>query len=213
MRLGWASPDPGLGMTIEVLGGDTGDEGNIVLISQRLPREGLAPEDAPPSLDQIEPRGTHRNKGVLDARMGFEPLPDGTTGVAGQVIGNQVEVASRIGAVQRLEQVEVARRVAGTRGLGQRLAVADREGSIDPDLRRSPVIVEGDLDAVAIGRPARSGWEIAGRYGPEFVDTQDRGAWGRGGVEADDAGSFGTKSGSLLLAHNRVCRHRIPSCR
>jgi hypothetical protein len=42
-------------VTIQVLGGDLGHVGNIVVISQGLSGEGLAPEDSPPALDQIQP--------------------------------------------------------------------------------------------------------------------------------------------------------------
>jgi hypothetical protein len=66
---------------------------------------------------------------------------------------------------------------------------------------------------MTIRRPARSRWEIAGGYGAEFVDTEDGGTFRWGRVELDDADSFGTKSGSLLLAHKRVCRQRTFSCR
>ena len=126
MGLGWSSPDPGVGVAIEVLGRDPGHVGNIVIIGQRLSREGFAPEDPPPALNQIQPRRSHRNEGMLDPRMGFEPFPDRATGVAGQVIGNQVEVPRRIGAVERLEELQIAGGVAGASGLGQRLAIADR---------------------------------------------------------------------------------------
>jgi hypothetical protein len=88
MGLGEASPDPGVGVTIQVLGGDPGHVGKVVVISQGLSSEGLAAEDPPPALDQIQPGGSHRNTGVLDPRMGLEPLPDRTAGVAGQVVGN-----------------------------------------------------------------------------------------------------------------------------
>jgi hypothetical protein len=63
-------------MTNEVQGGDTGYEHNIVIIGQRLPSEGFTPEDAPPSLNQIQPGGSHRNEGMLDPRMGLEPFPE-----------------------------------------------------------------------------------------------------------------------------------------
>jgi len=60
MGLGRASPDLGLGMAIEVLGGDTGDVGNVVIVGQGLPREGFAPKmrDHPSiKLNQAAPTG------------------------------------------------------------------------------------------------------------------------------------------------------------
>jgi hypothetical protein len=68
----------------------------------------------------------------------------------------------------------------------------------------------GIPDAVAVDGPARGRWEVARRYRPELVDAEDRRACGRRGVERDDGGPFGTKSGSLLLAHSRVRRQRTP---
>ena len=72
--------------------------------------------------------------------MGFELVPDGTAGMAGQVIGNQVEFPARIGVVEHLEELQIAGGIPGARRLGERLAVSDRERSIDPDLRWSPIV-------------------------------------------------------------------------
>ena len=137
MRLGRASPDPGFGVAIEVLGGDPGHVGNVVIIGQRLSREGFAPEDAPPALNQIEPGRSHRNEGVLDARMGFQPLPDGATGVAGEVIGNQVEVprADRYGPASGA--TPDSRWYCGSEPSGSAPARRGRERPVDPDLLRS----------------------------------------------------------------------------
>ena len=134
MGLRGTSPDPGRRVAIEVLSGDTGDVRDIVIIGQRVPGEGFAPKDPPPPLDQIQPSSSYRNEGVLDARMGFEPCPDGSTGVTRQVIGNQVEIPLRVGAVQRLEQLQIASGIARASGLGQRLPIADAECSVYPDL-------------------------------------------------------------------------------
>jgi hypothetical protein len=150
MGRGWASPDPRLGASSELVRGDTGHVGNVAVIGQRLPGEGFAPRDAPPALDEVEPGGSHRNTGVPDARMCCSPVPDRATGVAGEMVGNQREVAPGIGAVQRLEQVEVACRVARGSGLGQRLTVMHRERPIAPDLLWSPVVVERSRDPVAV---------------------------------------------------------------
>jgi hypothetical protein len=124
-------------MAIEVLGRDPGHEGNVVVIGQRLSGKSFAPEDPPPPFNQIQPRRSDRNESVLDAGMGFQPLPDGTAGVAGEVVGNQIQVTSRIGLIQRLEQLQIATGIAGASGLGQRLPIPDAERSIDPDFRRS----------------------------------------------------------------------------
>jgi hypothetical protein len=64
-------------MATRVLCGDPRHGGNIVVIGQGLSSKGFAPEDAPPTFNQVEPYGSHRNEGMLDAGMGFEPFPDG----------------------------------------------------------------------------------------------------------------------------------------
>ena len=107
--LGGRPQTQGLAWRLRCCGRDSGHVGNVMIIGQRLSGEGFAPEDPPPALNQIQPRRSYRNEGVLDAGMGFQPLPDGTTGVAGEVVGNQVEVPARIRAVQRLEQLQIAR--------------------------------------------------------------------------------------------------------
>jgi hypothetical protein len=95
----------------------------------------------------------------------------------------------------------------------QHVAVAHAQCPVDPDLLASAVRAQRHLDAVASHRPARSRREIAGRYRAAFVDADDRRARGRRGGARDDPGPFGTKSGSLLLAHRRVRRPRTPSRR
>jgi hypothetical protein len=65
MRLGQPSPDPGLGVAIEMLGRHTGYVGNVVIIGQGLSGESFAPKDPPPLLDQVEPRRSHRYEGMF----------------------------------------------------------------------------------------------------------------------------------------------------
>ena len=96
------------------------------------------------------------------------------------------------------------------------LAVAHTERALDPNFLGSPIIIEGYLDPVSVGRPARSRREVTGRHRTEFVDAEDRRRGRRLGVERDNGGpcgTLGTKSGSLLVAHRRVRRQRTPSCR
>jgi hypothetical protein len=80
VRLWRPPPDPRLGMAIEMLGGDAGYIGNIMIIGQGLSGEGFASEDGPPPLNQIQPSGSHGDAGVLDPRMCFQLLPDRSAG-------------------------------------------------------------------------------------------------------------------------------------
>src|SRR5258708_11328483 len=118
----WPPPDPGAGVTVELSGGDAGGVGDVVGVGQRRTGEGFAPEKAPPALDEVEPGGADRNEGVVDPRVGSELVPDGTTGVAGQVVGNQGQVAVGRGVVKRLQQAQTAR--GGAPGSGPSSAPA-----------------------------------------------------------------------------------------
>jgi hypothetical protein len=207
------APDPGVSMPVELGGGQAGGVSDVVCARQRDAGEGFAAEDAPPPFDEVEPGRADWDESVLNTRTPCQPVANRTTAVTGQIVGDQIEVAMRIGVVQRVEQLQVACGIARGRGLGQRLPVADAERAVDPGLLGATLIVQGHFDAVAIGRPARSRWKVARGYWTEFVDAEDRrlGRWV--GVERDDAGPFGTKLGSLLVAHSRVRRQRTPSWR
>src|SRR5258706_6324265 len=200
-------------MAVELSGGDAGGRGEIVRVGQGGAGKGCAPKDAPPACDEVEPGGADGNEGVLDARVECQPVANGPTEVAGKVVSNEEEIAAGRGLVECLQQGQIPGGVACGRRLGQPVAVAHAQCPVDPDLLESAVIAQRHLDAVAIHRPARSRREVAGRYGAEFVDADDRRARRRRGVERDDPGPFGTKSGSLLLAHSRVRRQRTPSRR
>ena len=128
-------------MAIELRRGDARDIGDVVVVGQGLSGERFAPEDAPPPLNQIEPRGADRNEGVLDARMGFEPFPDRATAVTGEIVGDEVKIPVRIGVVKGLEQREIAAGVAGRSGLGQCLPIPDTQCPIDPDFVGAALIV------------------------------------------------------------------------
>ena len=54
--------------------------------------------------------------------------------MAGQVVGNQVQVAVGIGVVKRLQQAQIARGVARGRRLGQHLPSAHAQRPVDPGL-------------------------------------------------------------------------------
>ena len=125
-------PDPGCGMAVELGSGDAGDVGDVVGVGHRRAGEGFAPEQAPPPFDQVQPGGADRNEGVLDPRVGGQPVPDGTAGVAGQVIGNQVQVAVGRGVVKRLQQREGARGVARGSRLSSAPAQCARTGRRRP---------------------------------------------------------------------------------
>jgi hypothetical protein len=209
----WASPDPGFGVAVELSRGDGGDIRDVSGVGDRHAREGFTPEEAPPALDKVEPGGARWDEGVLETRVSGQPVPDRTTAVAREIVGNEIELTLGIGLVECVQERQLAHRVAGGCGLRQDLAGAHAERAVDPHLLQSAVILQRRLDAVATRGPARRWWEVPGGYRAELVDTDDRRPLGGCGVERDDPGPFGTKSRSLLVAHRRVRRQRTPSRR
>jgi hypothetical protein len=143
--------------------------------------------------------------------MIHQPRPQRPTVVAGQVVADHVQVACRVGPLHRPQQALPAGGVA--RGGGERalLAVADPQRAIHPHPLLAAAVLQGRLDPVPIGRAARRGRGGAGRYRAELVGADDRRALGRVGVERDDPGPFGAKSGSVLLAQERGGRQRTRS--
>src|SRR5258708_39801096 len=87
--LGCTPPDPGTGAGIELVCGETGGHGQVMVIGEVLAREGFAPKDPPPPFNQIEPGGAHRNGDWVHAWVRGEPVLDGATGVTREVIRDQ----------------------------------------------------------------------------------------------------------------------------
>ena len=82
--------------------------------------------------------------------MRAEPVADGATGVAGELVSNQVKIPLGKGLVERVPQREVPSGVARGGGLGERRPLALTQRAVDPDLVESPLIVQGRLDAVSV---------------------------------------------------------------
>ena len=150
MGSGRPSPDPGLGTAVELTGGEVSGGLNLRMIRETLAGEGIPPEEAPPAFDEVQPAGAGGNGVLMDTGMGGEPLPDGTTGVAGQVVVDEVEVTDRIRSIDGLQELEEAGRVAGGRGEGERLPITGTQGTVDPDLVWSTPVVQRRLDPVSI---------------------------------------------------------------
>ena len=111
------SPDPGAGVTVELSGGDAGGVGDILGVGQRHAREGFAAEEPPPACDEVQPGGADRNEGVLDARMVRQPVADRATEMAGEMVGDEIQVATRRGCVDGVQQRQIPGGVACGGGL------------------------------------------------------------------------------------------------
>src|SRR5574342_854322 len=120
------------------------------------------------------------------------------TVMAGEVVGDDEEVARRIVGFDVLEQLNVVPRVARGGASGQLLAIAHAQRSIHPGFLRAATVIQRRFNAVARSRPAGR-WRKGARYDwPEFVGANGRRPLGWLGVVADDRRSFETKSGSEL---------------
>src|SRR5262249_31701564 len=64
-----SSPDPGLGVGVELGGGHLGGVVDLVGVCEGLPGQGLAPEDPPPALLQVQPASALGDEGVPDPGM------------------------------------------------------------------------------------------------------------------------------------------------
>ena len=185
------SPDPGPGAGVELGGGDPGGMGDLIGVGEFLPGQGLAPEDPPPALLQVQPAGALGDERVPDAGMILQPGPGALAVVAGQVAGDHPDRALGIGLLLQLEEVLVEGAVAGRGAQGDRLAVSDPQPAVDPGLLRPAGVLQRRLDPVPVGRPARRG-----REGPRDHRPQAHGAdfavEGRagGGAELHDPGPF-----------------------
>jgi hypothetical protein len=68
-----SSPHPGLGSMVELNCRYTGGLFNLARRGKTLPSKGIAAEETPPPLLQIEPTRSSGNEEVMEARMCFEP--------------------------------------------------------------------------------------------------------------------------------------------
>ncbi len=196
---------------VELSRGDAGRLLNLVRIGKALTSLGITAEETPPALLQIEPTRPCGNEDVMETRMLREPGPRLGTIVAGEIVGDDEDVAGGIVGFDVSEQRDVVRRVARSGASGQVLAITHAQGSVDPCFLRSAAVIQRCFDAMSIGGPAWGGREAARDYWPEFVGADGRRALGRLRVVADDRRSFGTKSGSLLVPQLCVRRQRTPS--
>ena len=77
--------------------------------------------------------------------------------VAGEIVSDDEDVAGRIVNFDVCEQGNVVHRVARGGTLGQLLAVAYAQCSIDPGFLGATTVIQRRFDAMPIGRPGR-GW-------------------------------------------------------
>src|SRR5215212_11233365 len=79
------APDPWSGAGIQLGRGDPRGEGDLAGVGEALAGQGLAAEQPPPALLQVQPARLLGDEHLLEPRMASQPLARGHTGVAGQV--------------------------------------------------------------------------------------------------------------------------------
>lgn len=211
MRERRTTPDPGFSAPIELTRGEVHGRLSLGVVGKALPGQCRPPQESPPAFNEIEPAGPRRQRLDVHAGMCDEPLPDGSTLVAGKVVSDEEEFPAGVGLIHGVEQCLEAGGVAGASGLRERLTITETQRPVDPHLVGTTTIVQGGFDSMAIRRPARCRGERARAHRSELVEAKDRRSLRRLGVEGDDPRSFETNSGSVLSAHVRECRHRTPS--
>lgn len=112
MILGRPSPDPGLSSMIELSGGDAGSLLDLARIGKALSSKRITTEEAPPAFLQVEPARSRRNEDVMEARMLSHPSPRLSTVMAGEIVGDDVNVPAGIIGFDLLKQSDVVRGVA-----------------------------------------------------------------------------------------------------
>ena len=110
---------------IELFGGYPRSHLDLLGVGEVLTGQSLPTEHSPPRLLQVEPGRAFGDEHLLYPRMSRQPLLNRGTLVAGEVVGDEVDLSGGIGLLDRLEQSEVAIGVSGGSGERQRLAVFD----------------------------------------------------------------------------------------
>ena len=96
---------------------------NLSGIGKTLASQGIAAEETPPTLLQIEPARSCGNEEVMQTRMLSHPGPRLSTVMTGEVIGDDEDVPPGIVRFDLLKQSDVIGRVARGDTTGQFLAI------------------------------------------------------------------------------------------
>ena len=94
---------------VELLGSYPRGQLDLLRIGKALSCEGFSSKQPPPRLlEVVEPARPYRDEDLLHSRVFLQPLSDGRTLVARQVVGDQVEIAFGVCLGDRFEQAQVA---------------------------------------------------------------------------------------------------------
>ena len=93
---------------VELLGSYPRGRLDLSSISEALSSQGFSSKQSPPRFLDVEPARPHGYEDLLHSRVVLQPLSDGRTLVARQVVGDQVEIAFGVCLGDRFEQAQVA---------------------------------------------------------------------------------------------------------
>jgi hypothetical protein len=149
--LGRPSPDPGFRPLVELLGCHLPRPFNLLSSGKALACEGIATEQAPPTLLQIEPAGPFGNEDLLAARMLREPGTGLQTVMTAQIVSNKNKVPVRGVGLDVLEQRERVLGIASSGPAREFPAITPSQRPIDPHRVVPTTVLQRCLDAMAIG--------------------------------------------------------------
>lgn len=125
-----SSPCPPAGVAIALSGGDRDNIGDVVDVGQGFAREGFGEKDEPPAFHEVELGGADGNEGVLHPLVVGQPILDECTQLAGQIVGEEVQLVLQIRVVESLEKRTAGARVALGSRLGQHLTACDLDDAL-----------------------------------------------------------------------------------
>ena len=112
MSFGRSSPDPGPGPSVELHGGHAPGQVDFTRVGKALTSKGIAAEEPPPALLQIEPAGTFRDEHVVQTWVVCHPGTCLQAVMTTEVVRNHEDVAGGIVGFDQFEQLDVVRRIA-----------------------------------------------------------------------------------------------------
>src|SRR3954447_14501030 len=118
-------PDPGLRSTVELVRGHRCGLLDLLGIGKALSGKGRSTEEPPPPLLEIQPTRSFRDEDLVDSGMRGQPLLNRRALVTGEIVGDEIEIAVRIGLVDCLKQLQVPDGVARRSSQGHLLAVSN----------------------------------------------------------------------------------------
>ena len=133
-------PNPGFCSAVKLLRSNVRGAFNFGVVCKGLSSECLSAEEPPPTFLQVQPTGTFGNEHLMEPSMVSQPKSNWRAEVTGEVIGNEVQIAIRIGLVNGSKQLQIALGIAGRCGQGQFGSIVDTQGTIHPHLIKTTTV-------------------------------------------------------------------------